>query len=164
MTCSTCEHWAAISDGQYRARIQKMSDSPDSPHVCPTCGRTDWITTRAFIRPARERARIITLMAWVAICFALTALALMLVVARARAELCLPKIDNGIALKGGYRWQWREVDGRKCWFYSNRLLLQEDLIWSYKSHDFDSDVNVLGRRFYFPDPDENGLLRPREPE
>jgi hypothetical protein len=71
----------------------------------------------------------------------------------ARAELCLPAIDNTIEKRSGFRWQWRMVEGdpRKCWFYSNTLLPKEDLIWSYRSREFDADVRVIERRYYFPE-------------
>lgn len=85
-------------------------------------------------------------------------LAILLGISYARAELCLAEPDSAIEKKGGYRWQWRTVDGRKCWYYSNRILPREDLVWSYKSEDFDSDVKVLGRKFY-DTLEESGILK-----
>lgn len=88
---------------------------------------------------------------WLLICTVLAGVLVMLLVNKAGAELCLAHVDAVIAKKAGFRWQWRIVDGRKCWFYANTLLPKEDLIWSYRSEDFDSDVRVIERKFYFPE-------------
>lgn len=97
------------------------------------------------------QARYTQLLIWVFVCTVLVVIVSMMTIVRVRAELCLPEVDDTIAKKSGYRWQYRTVDGRKCWFYSNRLLPQSDLIWSYRSHDFDADVRVIERRYYWPE-------------
>lgn len=86
-------------------------------------------------------------------------------VSMVRAETCKAKIDNTVDRLSGYRWQWRTVDGRQCWYYSNRLLPREDLVWSFSEDEFNSDIDrVIKRQFYHLDLDENGLLRPKDSE
>lgn len=90
------------------------------------------------------------LVLWFVFCLAL--LGCMLAAFGTRAEVCLNKVDGDIAKKPGYRWQWRTVDGRKCWFYANTLLPKEDLVWSYTEQEFNSDIErVIERKFYFPE-------------
>ncbi len=70
----------------------------------------------------------------------------LLLAAPASAETCYAKPDQKIEKKSGHWWRWRQVDDKKCWFYSARMLPKEDLIWSYDSKDYDSDVRVLERK------------------
>jgi hypothetical protein len=77
----------------------------------------------------------------------------------ARAEVCASKVDGNVERKAGYRWQWRNVDGKQCWYYSNSILPREDLVWSFTEDEFNSDIDrVLERKFYKPILDENQLL------
>jgi hypothetical protein len=100
---------------------------------------------------------------WTLVCVLVLILIVILFTSnRASAELCLNRIDNSIEKRSGFRWQYRDVDGRRCWFYSNSLLPKEDLIWSYKSEEFDDDVKVIERKFY--GFDENNLLLERRRE
>ena len=80
----------------------------------------------------------------------------------ASADLCHVKPASEIGKKGGYKWQWRTIDGRKCWYYSNQLVAKENLVWSYTEEEFNSDIErVIERkfeeRFYFPE-NRNGDL------
>ena len=45
-------------------------------------------------------------------------------------------------------WQWRIIDGRKCWFRGDKLLPKEDLIWSYEPRELDEGGVVTGRHHY----------------
>ncbi len=49
-------------------------------------------------------------------------------------------------------WHWRMVDGRKCYFRSNRLLPADQLLWSFDAKQFDADegATVKGQRHYTP--------------
>jgi hypothetical protein len=97
----------------------------------------------------------------VSACVLVIVIVMIVSIAPASAELCLAKIDNAIERKSNYRWQWATVDGRKCWYYSNTPTPKEDLIWSYTSHEFDSDIDrVLERKHY--GFDENNLLLERK--
>lgn len=79
----------------------------------------------------------------------LAMIGMLLAMSNARAETCREKIDNSIERRGGYRWQWRMIDGRKCWYYSNNVLMREDLVWSYTEEEFNSDIDrVIERKFY----------------
>lgn len=66
----------------------------------------------------------------------------------AAAEICTSRPDLSIERKGGYRWQYRLLDGRKCWYYSNLPLPREELVWGFTESEFNSDVRVLERKFY----------------
>lgn len=96
---------------------------------------------------------------WSIVVIALAFIFVTLVYARfAHAEICRDKIDPSIVHASGFRWQLRMIDGKRCWYYSNRVLTEHDLVWGYDSHNFDGDVTVLGRKFYDFIMDENGLL------
>jgi hypothetical protein len=66
----------------------------------------------------------------------------------ASAETCLSRVDSTVERLAGYRWLWQMVDGRKCWYYSNLPLPKEDLVWSYTTEEFDSDVKVIERKYW----------------
>ena len=114
------------------------------------------------LRMPRQKTRfelITQLVAWMAVVAALAFIVLVMLLERLPAETCLRKIDNNIERLAGHRWQWRTVDGKQCWFYSNRLLPREDLVWSFTEEEFNSDIDrVLERKFYKPVLDENELL------
>jgi hypothetical protein len=78
----------------------------------------------------------------------------------ASAEICLKKPDHtSIEKRGGYRWLWRFVDEKKCWYYSNLVMPREELVWSFTEEEFNSDIDrILERKFYKPILDENQLL------
>jgi len=90
---------------------------------------------------------------WITVAGAIIVVAILIALASMRtasAEICHrnPSSDE-VERKGGYRWQWRTVDGRKCWYYSNMVLPREELVWSYTEKEFNSDVDrVIERRFY----------------
>lgn len=78
-----------------------------------------------------------------------TLIVLLLSTGIAQAEFCRTQIDSSVPKKGGYRWQWRTVDNKQCWFYSNRLLPKEDLIWAFSEEEFNRDIDrVIERKFY----------------
>lgn len=62
-----------------------------------------------------------------------------------RGETCLAAPDFK-QRQAGHSWRWRQVDGRKCWFFAKKQLAKEDLIWSYDSDAYDSDVKVIERK------------------
>lgn len=96
---------------------------------------------------------------WIVLSVATIVLALVMMIRAAKAELCHRKIDNTIERLGGYRWNWRTVDGKQCWYYSRHVLPKEDLVWSFTETEFNSDVDrILERKFYKPVLDENQLL------
>lgn len=101
-------------------------------------------------RPKTRLELVTSLVAWSCVVLALAFLLLVMFLERVRGEVCLSKPDNSqIDRKGGYRWQWRTVDGRQCWYYSNMVLPREELVWSYRTQDFDSDIDrVIERKFY----------------
>jgi len=91
---------------------------------------------------------------------ALLTLLLCCTIAPAKAEFCLKTPDpSAVEKRGGYRWLWRYVDQKKCWYYSNMVLPREELIWSFSEEEFNADINrILERKIYKPQLDENGLL------
>lgn len=67
----------------------------------------------------------------------------------ARSEFCRKDVDPTIERKAGYRWQYRTVDDRKCWYYSNRVIPKTDLMWPYTEEEFNHDIErVIERKFY----------------
>jgi hypothetical protein len=77
----------------------------------------------------------------------------------AKAETCYRKIDNSIERLAGFRWSWRTVDGKQCWYYARNILPREDLVWSFTEEEFNADIDrVLERKLYKPILDENRLL------
>lgn len=91
------------------------------------------------------------LLAWFSVVLALAVISTGLFAQRiARGDICMTKPDHdAVERRGGYRWQWRLVDGRKCWYYSNMVMPREELVWSYTEKDFNSDVDrVIERKFY----------------
>jgi hypothetical protein len=93
---------------------------------------------------------------WLAWAVLGTALVLSITAAfQARAEVCHTKrqiSDATLERRPGYRWQWRNVDARPCWYYSNRVLPDEELVWSFTEREFNSDVDrVIQRKFYTPE-------------
>ena len=61
-------------------------------------------------------------------------------------EFCSPSPEPQTA--GPPEWQWRIIDGRKCWFRADKQLPKEDLIWSYESRELDEGGVVTGRHHY----------------
>ena len=61
-------------------------------------------------------------------------------------EFCSPLPEPQAA--GPPEWQWRMIDGRKCWFRADKLLPKEDLIWSYEPRELDEGGVVTGRHHY----------------
>lgn len=56
MTCPTCIPWAATSIKQYRNRLRNRAAIPTAAaHPCPSCGGTDWSTTKYYIKSEPER-------------------------------------------------------------------------------------------------------------
>jgi hypothetical protein len=93
----------------------------------------------------------VTFTIWIVLSLAILMIVWVTLIRTAKAEFCLPDVDRNIERKAGYRWQWRTVDGRKCWFYSNRLLPREDLIWAFTEYELDNIEGVdrvLGRKVY----------------
>lgn len=94
---------------------------------------------------------------WTFALFTILVLSIILIVTMmfmvvARADFCLKRLDQNLEHKAGYRWQYRTVDGKQCWYYSNRLLPAEDLIWSFTEEELNDDVDrVVERKFYLPE-------------
>jgi hypothetical protein len=49
-------------------------------------------------------------------------------------------------------WHWRMVDGKKCYFRTDKLLPRRELLWSFDVKQFDvkEGATVKGRRHYTP--------------
>jgi len=93
--------------------------------------------------------RSMTFAIWVVTSLAIIMIAFVTLVRVAKAETCARKVDSNVERKAGYKWQWRTIDGKQCWYYSNNILPREDLVWSYTTEEFDSDVDrVVERKFY----------------
>lgn len=59
MTCPACAQWCATTEEQLATRLRNMGNGPEaSPHPCPMCGDTDWISSRDMIREAPKRRTI----------------------------------------------------------------------------------------------------------
>ena len=61
-------------------------------------------------------------------------------------EFCSPSPEPQAV--GPPEWQWRIIDGRKCWFRADKLVPKEDLIWSYEPRELDEGGVVTGRHHY----------------
>jgi len=61
-------------------------------------------------------------------------------------EFCSPSPEQQAV--GPPEWQWRIIDGRKCWFRADKALPKENLIWSYEPHELDEGGVVTGRHHY----------------
>lgn len=99
----------------------------------------------------KTRLELVTsLAAWMSVVAALAFLLLVMLLERVKGDVCMKEPDNSaVERKGGHRWQWRLVDGRKCWYYSNLVLPREELVWSYTDKEFNSDIDrVIERKFY----------------
>jgi len=84
---------------------------------------------------------------WFTLALALTGI--LLAAMGARAETCKRKIDHTIERLSGYRWSWRTVDGKQCWYYSRHILPREDLVWSFTEDEFNADIDrVIERKFH----------------
>lgn len=100
-----------------------------------------------------------TFLIWIILSLAIIAIAWMTLIRTARAEFCHAKIDNNVERLSGFRWSWRMVDGRKCWYFSRHILPREDLVWSFTEQEFNADIErVIERKFYKPIFDEHQLL------
>lgn len=101
-------------------------------------------------------------------CIAL--LVVLMTTGNAHAVPCSKDPDDGRAagkrtIEGNSdrRWRWRNVDGRKCWYWSNQVLPHWELVWTYTEEEFNSDIErLIERKFYHLQLDENGLLRERD--
>lgn len=103
--------------------------------------------------------RRMTFTIWIVLSLAIIVIAWITMIRTARAEFCHTKIDNSVERLSGFRWSWRMVDGKKCWYYARNILPREDLVWSFSEEEFNSDIErVLERKFYKPVLDENQLL------
>lgn len=101
------------------------------------------------------------LIVWATITFIIAATFTALLVRKAQCEVCRASVDATVEKRAGYKWQYRTVDGRKCWYYSNSIIDRNDLVWSYTEQDFNSDIErVIERKFYLPD----WTVRPEQPE
>jgi hypothetical protein len=75
---------------------------------------------------------------------------LLLLISLASAEICryYPEPEK-VQRKDGFRWHSRQVDGKRCWYYSHRVLQSVDLIWAFDESEFNSDIDrVIERKFY----------------
>jgi hypothetical protein len=112
-------------------------------------------------RPRSTFELVTSLAAWMAIVFVLAFVVLVMVLnlKQSKADVCRYKIDNSVERLAGYKWQHRAVDGKQCWYYSNRILPKEDLVWSFNEQEFNSDIDrILERKFYKPVQDERILI------
>jgi hypothetical protein len=93
---------------------------------------------------------------WVVSMIIALVMATVLIVNRAQSEWCQPKPGpDQTPQRDSRSWRWRMVDGRKCWFYSDRRLPKEDLVWEYDINEFNepAEGGVAGRerKFYSPE-------------
>lgn len=160
MTCRTCRPWCATKEKQWHTRQHLITAGAVLAPNCPDCHSMEWATTKRYIVSASWPRGYVTLL----VCLFLATLGILLAIVSARAEVCAAKINSNIERKAGWRWQYRTVDGKRCWYFSNNVLPREDLVWSYDSKEFDSDIDrVIERRFYKPVLDENQLLIENKP-
>lgn len=121
-------------------------------------------------RPRTRFEYVTQLIAWMALVLMLAFIVLVLLLANAKAVPCVNHPDmkrwageRTVEMNSTHRWRWRNIDGRKCWYWSKEVLPHWELVWTYTEEEFNADIErLIERKFYHLQLDENGLLRERE--
>jgi hypothetical protein len=99
-------------------------------------------------------------MIWIVLSLAILTVTWIILIRTAKAEVCFQKPSHDATeRRGGYKWHYRIVDGKRCWYYSNLALPRDELVWGFTEEEFNQDIDrVLERKFYKPILDEHQML------
>jgi hypothetical protein len=83
---------------------------------------------------------------------AIIAIAWVTLIRTAKAEVCFKQPSHDATeRRGGYRWHYRIVDGKRCYYYSNLIMPRDELVWSYTEEQFNAAEGidrVIERKFW----------------